>query len=483
MSAATGDRGRGDDRARSDALAFFGATGDLAHKMVFPALYAMEKRGALDMPVVGVARSDWGVEQLRARARDSIETFGGGVDDTAAFDRLCSSLRYVSGDYTDPATFAALRRELGPAERPLHYLAIPPSLFDDVVTALGDAGCTRGARVVVEKPFGRDLASARELNAVLHREFGERSIFRIDHYLGKEAVQNILYFRFANSFLEPIWNRNHVRAVRVTMAEDFGLAGRERFYEEVGALRDVVQNHLLQTVSLLAMEPPAGRGAEAIRDEKVKVFRSMRTLRSDQVVRGQFDGYRRQPGVAPDSDVETYVAIEAWIDSWRWEGVPFLIRTGKLLPETVTEVLVELKAPPQQVFGDAAPVTGPVNYLRFRLGPQVAMALGARAKRPGEGFDGEPVELLFVDQPSRDAMGPYERLLGDALDGEQILFARQDGVEEAWRVVDHVVHDHRPALPYAPGTWGPPEADALARHVGGWHDPVVVHEPPGDAPA
>jgi len=468
---------------RSDALVFFGATGDLAHKMVFPALYAMSKRKTLDMPVIGVAHSGWTVEQLRARARESVETFGGGIDDTAAFQRLSASLRYVDGDYTDTSTFTALRSEMGGASRPLHYLAIPPSLFDDVVTALGGEGCASGARVVVEKPFGRDLASARELNGVLHRVFAEDSIFRIDHYLGKEAVQNILYFRFANSFLEPIWNRNHVASVQVTMAESFGLAGRERFYEEVGALRDVVQNHILQTVSLLAMEPPAARGVEAIRDEKVKVFRSMRTLRTDRVVRGQFDGYRGRPGVAPDSDVETYVAIEAWIDSWRWEGVPFLIRTGKKLPETVTEVLVELKAPPQQVFGETASTAGPANYLRFRLGPEVALALGARAKRAGEGFEGEPVELLFVDQPGHDEMGPYERLLGDALDGEQLLFARQDGVEEAWRVVDHVVREHHPAIPYAPGTWGPQEADELARHVGGWYDPVVRGGPPSTAPA
>ncbi len=465
------------DAPVSDALVFFGATGDLAHKMIFPALYSMTKRGHLNMPVIGVASSGWDLAQLRTWAREGIETHGG-VDDEQAWKHLSESLRYVDGDYRDDKTFATLRGELDGATRPAHYLAIPPSLFPTVVEGLGRSGSADGARVIVEKPFGRDLASAQELNRVLHTVFPESAIFRIDHYLGKEAVQNILYFRFANSFLEPIWNRNYVASVQVTMAENFGVQDRGKFYEEVGALRDVVQNHLLQTVALLAMEPPVGTSPEGLRDEKEKVFRAMRALTPADLVRGQFVGYRDEAGVAPDSDVETYAAVRVHIESWRWEGVPFYIRAGKMLPVTCTEVMVELKAPPQRVFAESEPAPGQTNYLRFRLDPEVVIALGARAKVAGEAFVGQQLELYLCNQFGGE-MSPYERLLGDAVEGQTLLFAREDGVEAAWRVVDPVITDHGPAHPYPPGTWGPPEAAALLAADGGWHDPKVAT--PADA--
>jgi glucose-6-phosphate 1-dehydrogenase len=457
---------------QSDAFVFFGATGDLAHKKIFPTLYAMVKKGHLDLPVIGVAYNNWTLDQLKSRAEDSINTHGGGIDDKVAFKKLLSRLRYVDGDYADDATFAALKEQLGSARRPIHYLAIPPVMFGVVVEKLGTSGCADNARVVVEKPFGRDLKSAEQLNDILHAVFPENRIFRIDHYLGKEATQNVLYFRFANSFLEPIWNRNYVASVQITMAEDFGVQGRGAFYEEVGCLRDVVENHLFQVVSLLAMEPPVSTDAESLRDAKGAVFKAMRPLKRSELVRGQFRGYRKEKGVAPGSDIETYAALRLWIDSWRWQGVPFYIRAGKQLDEHATEVLVELKHPPQRVFKDAAPIAGKSNYVRFQFNPHHAIAIGARVKIPGEDFKGQPLELYLCDDHP-DEMTPYERLLGDAMDGDAMLFAREDQVERAWAVVDPILVNHNPAIPYRVHSWGPKEADALIKGDGGWHPPVI----------
>jgi glucose-6-phosphate 1-dehydrogenase len=453
---------------RSDALVIFGVTGDLAHKMIFPALYAMAKRGTLNVPVIGVALPKWSPDRLHKRVTDSIE-HAGGVDNRKALKHLLSLLTYVGGDYKDPATFAALKTELGDAKRPAHYLAIPPSLFGIVIKGLGAAKLADHARVIVEKPFGRDLASARELNEIARQVFPEDSIFRIDHFLGKEAIMNILYFRFANSFLEPIWNRNYVASVQITLAEDFGVKGRGDFYETAGCLRDVIQNHLFQVIALLAMEAPAGRDFGAVHNEKAKVFQAMRPLTRDDLVRGQYAGYRKEPGVARNSDVETFCAVRLFIDSWRWQGVPWFIRSGKYLAETFSEVLVELKPPPQALFADSAPEIGRANYLRFRLSPNAAIALAARVKSAGKDFVGDQREL-YLSEESPDEESPYERLLSDAMAGDGALFTREDAVEAAWAVVDPVLKKHPRARTYKRGSWGPKGADAIIAPDGGWQN-------------
>lgn len=455
-----------DARPRSDALVFFGATGDLAYKQIFPALYALVRRHGLRVPIVGVARSSWSLEQLVARARESLERQGPVEEQT--FQTFAGLLRYVEGDYQAPATYQRMRAELGSAARPLHYLAIPPSLFGTVAAGLAGSGCTAGARVVVEKPFGRDLRSCRELDAVLHGYFAEDAVFRIDHFLGKEPVQNLLYTRFSNSIFEPIWNRDHVRSVQITMAEDFGVQGRGAFYEEAGALRDVVQNHLFEVLALLAMDPPNGGSQDALRTEKARLLQSVRTLGPGDVVRGQFRGYRAEPGVAPHSTVETFVAVRLAIDSWRWAGVPFYIRAGKCLPVRATEVVVEFKRPPRESFGELVP--GLSNHLRLRLSPDVVIALGMRVKRAGERMVGEDVELVATHR-SVEEMSAYERLLADALQGDPSLFARGDAVQAQWRIVDEVLGDKTPLYEYDPGTWGPREAEQLIAGDGYWLEP------------
>ncbi len=453
---------------RSDALVLFGASGDLAHRKIFPSLYAMSERGGLNVPIIGVAKADWGLDDFKTYVRDAMKNVEGAEENTVA--RIVDRLRYVDGDYREIDTFKNLAKELGGAKRPLYYLAIPPSMFSIVIQSLGSSGGAKGARVIVEKPFGRDLASARKLNQAARAVFPDDSIFRIDHFLGREAIMNILYFRFANSFLEPIWNRNYVSSVQVTLSEQFGVDHRGAFYETAGCLRDVIQNHLFQIVALLAMEPPAGRNFGAVHTEKAKVFTAMREIDPNDVVRGQYAGYRKEPGVARDSDVETFCALRLFIDSWRWQGVPWYLRSGKCLPQTATEVLVQFRPPPQTLFEDSAPTAGRPNYLRFRISPSSAIALAARVKRGGKEFIGDQRELYLIEeQPGEKS--PYDRLLGDAMAGDGALFTREDAIEAAWAVVDPVLKTHKAVRPYRRHSWGPKEANALIAGDWGWHTP------------
>jgi len=458
------------NKSKSDALIFFGATGDLAYKKIFPALQAMVKRGRLGVPVIGVAKAGWNLEQLRERARSSVEKHGG--FDAAAFDKLCGLLRYVDGDYSDPLTFQAIRKQLNGAERAAHYLAIPPSLFETVVEQLARSGCSQGGCVIVEKPFGRDLASAQELNRILHSVFPESAIFRIDHYLGKRPVNNVVIFRFANAFMEPFWNRNYIDSVQITMAESFGVQGRGAFYDQTGAIRDVVQNHLFQVLSNVAMEPPVRTDSETIRDEKVKVLKAIRPVNANNLIRGQFSGYRQESGVRPDSDVETFAALKLEIDSWRWKDVPFYIRAGKNLPVTCTEVYARFRKPPTVMKESVVSH----NHMRFRISPEMVIAIGATAMGAGEVLEGRNVEIMASRNPCPDEMDAYERVLGDAMAGDATLFARQDYVEEAWRIVDPVLRAGTPVHEYDCGTWGPVEVEQQLLPEGGWHNPVMIED-------